>query len=736
VPGAKQRVLVIGGGAAGATAAYQLAKHKDEFEVTLLTLGWRLGGKGASGRNRAKGDRIEEHGLHVWFGFYDNSFRLMRDAYPKLNRPLKAPLRTWDEAFRPCDNVILWEEWKGRWIPRRIQPPPRPGQPGDPQPSGFWQMAQVALNWMWSFGHSSVLQFGSRAAKAGLFEPNPLTAQAFTRVRELGGDEGGIDKRDLELPDPIGTLEISDLFEPERAPTHHLLLAARELARVHASAELDVPKLSDERLLSRMLGVLQRPWRRFFNLAMDNDDVRFAYMALDFMAGLSKGLVFDVLPHHSFDQLDDEEFRHWLRRHGVSQFTLDHAAWIKGYYDLAFGFENGDWRRPNLAAGTAVKDLLRIGFNYRGAMMWKMQAGMGDIVFAPLYLEMTKQGVDVRFFQRVRSLELTADKTAVERVWLQPQLELAGANYKPLFDCNGIECWPSEPDWGQVKDPDDVKARLAAQATTLEDEDYDSLLPEESLELGTDFDVVILAASVASVAKICPDLAADTGNPGFHRMLQHSHTVVTQAFQLWLADTPQELGWRDEWGPDPITTAYVEPFDTYSSMDQLIRQEHVKGPQGDPAGHVAYFCGPLPDVDAPDRQTAAASARRYALAHIDKYLRLFWPNAYDEYGHFRWELLCDDRHGVVGRPRFDWQYCRANHTGSERYVSTRAGTVKHRLAPDQSGYDNLFLAGDWTRNGIDGGCVEAAVISGMLAAFALSGVDKPLSANVYPFGGP
>jgi uncharacterized protein with NAD-binding domain and iron-sulfur cluster len=34
---------------------------------------------------------------------------------------------------------------------------------------------------------------------------------------------------------------------------------------------------------------------------------------------------------------------------------------------------------------------------------------------------------------------------------------------------------------------------------------------------------------------------------------------------------------------------------------------------------------------------------------------------------------------------------------------------------------NLALAGDWTRNGICGGSVEAAVTSGKLAAKALSG---------------
>ena len=47
---------------------------------------------------------------------------------------------------------------------------------------------------------------------------------------------------------------------------------------------------------------------------------------------------------------------------------------------------------------------------------------------------------------------------------------------------------------------------------------------------------------------------------------------------------------------------------------------------------------------------------------------------------------------------------------------TPAGSVEHRLPSGDSGFDNLVLAGDWTANGIDGGCVEAAVISGMDAA--------------------
>jgi hypothetical protein len=64
---------------------------------------------------------------------------------------------------------------------------------------------------------------------------------------------------------------------------------------------------------------------------------------------------------------------------------------------------------------------------------------------------------------------------------------------------------------------------------------------------------------------------------------------------------------------------------------------------------------------------------------------------------------------------------------TERYVRTPPGSTAHRLAPDAlataaPGPDrcpNLYLAGDWTLNGINGGCVEAATMSGMQASRAI-----------------
>ena len=56
------------------------------------------------------------------------------------------------------------------------------------------------------------------------------------------------------------------------------------------------------------------------------------------------------------------------------------------------------------APGTAVlfggKSLL----DYKGSFLWKMTAGMGDIVFAPLYQALRRRGVEFEFFHRVDQL--------------------------------------------------------------------------------------------------------------------------------------------------------------------------------------------------------------------------------------------------------------------------------------------------------------------------------------------
>ena len=72
-------------------------------------------------------------------------------------------------------------------------------------------------------------------------------------------------------------------------------------------------------------------------------------------------------------------------------------------------------------------------------------------------------------------------------------------------------------------------------------------------------------------------------------------------------------------------------------------------------------------------------------------------------------------------PALDTQHVSVNVDPSDRYVQSVPGTERYRLRPDESGYDNLVLAGDWTDCGMNAGCIEAAVMSGLQAANAVLG---------------
>ncbi|MFN9809034.1 MAG: NAD(P)-binding protein, partial [Deltaproteobacteria bacterium] len=105
-PAQKTRVLVLGGGMGGLAAAHALTDtdaRRARFEVTVLSMGHYLGGKGSNLRHPDAnlGRRVEEHGIHVFFGFYHNALRLLRSLYAEANRASTDEPSTFDEAFRP-----------------------------------------------------------------------------------------------------------------------------------------------------------------------------------------------------------------------------------------------------------------------------------------------------------------------------------------------------------------------------------------------------------------------------------------------------------------------------------------------------------------------------------------------------------------------------------------------------------------------------------------------------------
>ncbi len=123
----RTRVAVLGGGISALTAAWHLTSTpalRDRYDVTVYQMGWRLGGKLASGRNAKLGMRNQEHGLHVWFGWYENAFALFQQLLAEWlpMAPADCPIQQWQDAFEPCLYTPLGQQlggerklWKFKW---------------------------------------------------------------------------------------------------------------------------------------------------------------------------------------------------------------------------------------------------------------------------------------------------------------------------------------------------------------------------------------------------------------------------------------------------------------------------------------------------------------------------------------------------------------------------------------------------------------------------------------------
>ena len=166
-------------------------------------------------------------------------------------------------------------------------------------------------------------------------------------------------------------------------------------------------------------------WRHEIEPHLDDDHVRQWYTRFDLTVTMMVGTIRDDLVERGFDVVNDIELRDWLRSHGASEITLA-GAMVRAWYCGAFAFLAGDTSRPNVAAGASVRGMLRQQLGYKGALVWKMRAGMGDAVVAPLYEVLRRRGVRFELFTRVAEVEPSEDGASIGAVHLVQQLGAAG----------------------------------------------------------------------------------------------------------------------------------------------------------------------------------------------------------------------------------------------------------------------------------------------------------------------
>lgn len=670
----KEKIVVLGGGMAGLSAAWRLSEPgwRDRFEsITIYQRGWRLGGKGAS--SRGENGRIEEHGLHVWIGSYENAFTLIRECYTELDRATtdpSVPVQTWDQAFIPANDVGATDRWKGHWqlwLGRFTGNDELPGEPDRPD------------------GEMTGVRFVQRALQLILDFSDSLRQMGDSGLSLSTSPASPSPQRSLDAVQRAVLAALSALADPESAHDAQVGVLTHALNAIRDT--LDIERRADHRLSWTLLSLLTATVRGV----------------------MADGLMTDP---RGFRAINDEDYAMWVLRHGGHPEVLEFPV-LRAMYNMVFGYEKGQLERPTVAAGVGMLLVGLMFFTYKGAIFWKMTAGMGDIVFAPMYEVLRRRGVEFEFFHRLDALHLDPGRQHIDAITMGRQVKLADGvdHYEPLTRVRGLPVFPHLPLTDQIHTRDGIEG-LESHFGSRDDAEI------RVLRRGTDFDRVVLAVSLGMVEVVAQELIAD--RPEWREMTANVRTIGSLGLQIWLRPDHEALGLA---APAITTSGYIPPIDTFSSMPQTLWAEDW--PEHDRPQTVAYFCGAL-DVPWPPTEDLATyvqscrqTARDEAINFLDNLAGVHLPGAVSEAG-FSWHLLAG-ANGERDGAALGTQHLSVNIDPSDRYVLSIPGTDEYRLRPDESGYHNLVLAGDWTDSGLNSGCIEAAVLSGLEAANAIIG---------------
>ncbi len=729
-----KKIAVLGGGIGSLSAIFGITSvdnWQDDYEITVYQLGWRLGGKGASGRNLSANARIEEHGLHVWAGFYDNSFWVMRKCYDELERPPKTPLATWQDAFKPQNIFTLEEYINQKWITWNLDLPTNDELPGNGKELlSLWDYIQMALElvldvfkeWLFhKFDCTHVLDFLDSIVTCVDSLVKGFCQQIFVSTESQST-----------------STKTSKEKAPFKAHFHEgfgLLLNATDFAKTLDKDSKNHSLDHHNEFSSLLKKFLKWLWQEVKDEVETDNLTRRMWIMIDFAATHICGILEDGVLFKGFSSIDNYEWSEWMHKHGASKLTID-SPLTRGMYSAIFGFHKGvtkgfvegDLEYRAVAAGVIIHGMLRFVFTYKGALFWEMQASMGETVFTPLYQCLKARGVKFEFFCQIKNLALSDDKTNIDSITLghQATLKPEYKEYNPLINIKGIDCWPSEPFFEQLQEGEQLKEQninLESAWSPWQD------VKEETLKLGEGFDIVILGISIGALKYICKELIE--AKEAWQQMIEKTETIFTQALQLWLKPSRQALGWHYH---KTILTAYAEPLDTWGDLSHLIEKEDWSKENIDNSPRsIAYFCGaletpselpPFTDHDFPNRELE--KVKQIAINWLEQNTRHIWPQATQPASTaLNWNLLVDPENRT-GIKRFDWQYSRANTNPSDQYVLSVPNSTSYRLKPDESGFNNLFIVGDWTFNALNYGCIEGTVITGLTASRAICGYPEKI----------
>ena len=747
----KKKIAILGGGMGAMVTAFELTSQpnwQDLYDITLYQVGWRLGGKGASGRNMTSHEsedpdyRIQEHGFHIFFGFYANTFRVMKDCYDALENE-KGIFQGIENAFQPHNFIVFEDKDKqDEWVPWNLHFPyckhEFPWMENDVEVSSPWDYILKMFEFM-RHKHSESAHLDSLPEPSIEFKADSATInlQGFAHLVKR-----------LETVEVVGLSWENFRTKSAGEILHlaHQFATAIDRDIQNPSQPIETPSTQDREILLGLLDHFMKLESHKLEKAsgelkgsFENPFTKFNRLLIIFNLGYAiiQGIVANALfDWQSFNDLDQHDFRRWLGYHGAWNQTVN-SVLVEVMYDLLLAFPGGIATRNNgqLGAAATIRWIWRMIFTYKGAIMWKMNAGMGDTIFAPLYKELKKRGVKFEFFHRVSNLGLNSEKNAIATIQMGRQVTLKNPaeGYDPLISVKELLCWPSEPLYEQIVEGEALQNQnidLESFWTPWKD------VEEVTLHDGRDFDIVVMGISIGALPFICPELI--DANLQWQQMVKYVQTVTTQGGQLWLKPSLKQLGWTQD---SPVLGTYEEPLDTYADMTHLLERENW--PSDRTPQNIAYFTGVMEDPGIPHASHYNFPAEQQqkisgqAIDWLKTNTAPLWPNATtpDNPSGLNWDLLVD-LSDEQGEQRFYSQFWRVNITPSERYVLSVPGSYQFRLQADGSrwdnrprGFSNLYLTGDWVDNSFNSGCIEATTMAGMQAARCI--IEQQFSQNYH-----
>ena len=449
-----QKVAILGGGATSCTAAVALTGQpdwKERYNITIYQLGWRLGGKARSGRNRNYGQRVEEVAGHHFPSAYIETKALLRSVYEELNRPEGTPIRTFEEAFKS----------RSFWTEREMD----------------CEVDRECFSMNYLF--------------------DKLTETFIRMTKNI--------IKELEIDYTIN----EEHFKPDSIHLKYEVVSIQSLLK-----EI-FPTVKNNSLTQELLSMI------------------------DTTAAVITGLVEDKLLETGLSTINHLDLRQWLKKHGASETTIN-SRFVLTHYDESLSYFNGDMHKPDMEAGTALQLFLPFYFCCEDTVFWKQEAGLGDVIFAPIYELLRKRGVHFKFFHRVEELKLSdSNSNFVEQIRMTKQVDLVNEEYDPLINVKGLPSWPNEPKYEEIEQQQadlleehhiDLESFWSNWSRVYED-NFGHPPPEVILKRGQEFDIIVFGIPVGSLPYLCAELLEKS--PSLRATNELIGRIPSLQFQLW-----------------------------------------------------------------------------------------------------------------------------------------------------------------------------------------------------------